>query len=89
MIVSTFGAYVAVIAAAFLLGNLRTAAEARIGLAIVVGGAAIVVYNDPNHTVGDFLFVPALFAIADHPRTPRRRGPLGQRHGPAGRRGPP
>ena len=64
LIVSAFGAYVAGVAAAFLLGNLRTAVEARIGLAVVVGGAAIVVYNDPDHTPGDFLFVPAVFTIA-------------------------
>ncbi len=57
------GATVAGIAAAFLLGNLRDAAQARIGLAIVLGGAAIVVYNDPSHDSGDLLFTPLLFGI--------------------------
>jgi signal transduction histidine kinase len=33
------------------------------GLAIVIGGAAIIVYNDPAHAAGEFIFVPALFAI--------------------------
>jgi signal transduction histidine kinase len=33
-------------------------------LAIVLSGAAILVYNDPNRTAGDFIFVPAMFAIA-------------------------
>ena len=33
-------------------------------LAITVIGAAIVVYNDPNRTGGDFIFIPAVFAIA-------------------------
>ena len=40
------------------------ARQARLGLAVAVGGAAIVVYNDPNHAAGDFVFIPALFAIA-------------------------
>jgi signal transduction histidine kinase len=64
VIVLTFGAYTAGIAAAFLLGNLPDAVEARIGLAIVVGGTAILVYNDPDHAAGDYIFVPAVFAIA-------------------------
>jgi signal transduction histidine kinase len=32
-------------------------------LAIVLGGAAIVVYNDPTHDPGEFVFTPLLFAI--------------------------
>jgi signal transduction histidine kinase len=64
VIVSTFSVYVAGIAAAFLLGNLSDAVQARIGLVIVVSGAAIIVYNDPKHTGGAFVFVPAIFAIA-------------------------
>jgi len=63
-IASTFSVYAAGIAAAFLLGNLPDAAQARLGLAIVVGGAAIIVYNDPSHVAGDFLFLPATFAVA-------------------------
>ena len=50
--------------AAVLLGNLRRdEAEHAVGLAIVVGGAAIVVYNDPDTTTGDLIFTPVLFAI--------------------------
>jgi signal transduction histidine kinase len=59
----TATASVAGIAAAFLLGNLRDAVQARLGLAIVVSGAAIVVYNDPTHTAGGLIFTPLLFAI--------------------------
>jgi signal transduction histidine kinase len=51
-------------AAAFLLGNLRDAVQRRVGLAVVLGGAAIVVYNDPNHAPGEFIFTPVLFGIA-------------------------
>jgi signal transduction histidine kinase len=59
----TVSAPVAGIAAAFLLGNLRDDVQARLGLAIVISGAAIVVYNDPHHAAGEFIFIPALFAI--------------------------
>jgi signal transduction histidine kinase len=59
----TASAFVAGVAAAYLLGNLRDPLQARIGLVIVLGGAAIVVYNDPNHAAGDLIFSPLLFAI--------------------------
>jgi signal transduction histidine kinase len=55
--------YVAGMAAAFLLGNLRDAVQARVGLAIVLSGAAIIVYNDPSSAAADFVFIPVLFAI--------------------------
>jgi signal transduction histidine kinase len=55
---------VAGMAASFLLGHAPDAAQARLGLAVVLGGAAILVYNDPNHAAADFVFTPALFAIA-------------------------
>jgi signal transduction histidine kinase len=57
-------AFVAGMAAAFLLGNLRDTVQGRIGLAVTVSGAAIVVYNDPSHAPGDFVFTPVLFAVA-------------------------
>ena len=50
-------------AASFLLGNLRDVVQGRVGLAVVLGGAAIVVYNDPTHTAGELFFTPGLFAI--------------------------
>jgi signal transduction histidine kinase len=64
LISSPFGVYVAGIAAAFLLGRLPDTGQARVGLAIVVGAAGTVVYNEPNHVPIQFVFVPALFAIA-------------------------
>ena len=64
LIVFASGVYIAGIAAAFLLGNLRDAVQVRIGLALVASAAAIVVYNDPNHTAGEFIFIPLLFVIA-------------------------
>src|SRR5688500_13041704 len=58
LVVFPVGVYVAGMAAAFLLGNLADARQGRIGLAVVLGAAAIVVFNDPRHSAGEFLFVP-------------------------------
>ena len=58
LIVFPYGVYFAGIAASFLLGNLRDAVQARIGLAIVVIATAIVVYNDPSRTAGVFVLIP-------------------------------
>ncbi len=58
------GVSAAGLAAAILLGTVRDIAQARIGLAIVLGSAAILVFNDPALSGGDFIFVPVLFAIA-------------------------
>jgi signal transduction histidine kinase len=64
LVVFAVGAYAAGMGGSFLLGNLRDAVQARAGLAIVIGCAAIVVYNDPTHTAGELVFTPILFAIA-------------------------
>jgi signal transduction histidine kinase len=64
LISSSASGLVAGMAAAFLLGHLRDAIQSRLGLAVVVSGAAIIVYNDPHHVPGNFIFTPALFAIA-------------------------
>jgi signal transduction histidine kinase len=64
LIVSTATASLAGMVAAFLLGHLGDSVQARIGLAVVLSGAAIIVYNDPDHAPGDFIFTPVLFAIA-------------------------
>ncbi|HEY3261251.1 MAG TPA: sensor histidine kinase [Pseudonocardiaceae bacterium] len=63
LVVLPVGASVAGMASSFLLGNLRSGAKARFGLAVVLGGSAIIVYNDPNQVVGDYS-LPFLFAIA-------------------------
>src|SRR5215213_907895 len=52
LIVYSLGTYGSGMAAAFLLGNLDEARQARLGLAVVLGCAAIVVYNDPQHAAG-------------------------------------
>lgn len=63
LIVDKAGLFLAGMGAALLLGNLPRDRQARLGLAIVLGGAAIVIYNDPNHARGDVIFTPVLFAI--------------------------
>ncbi len=50
-------------ATSFLLGNLRDPVRARLGLGVVVGGAAIVVYNKPTHTASELVFIPLLFGF--------------------------
>jgi signal transduction histidine kinase len=59
----TASVFVAGFAASFLLGNLRDASQARLGLAVVLLGAVIVVFNDPTHSGGELIFTPLLFAI--------------------------
>jgi signal transduction histidine kinase len=54
---------VAGLVAAFLLGNLRSAVKAWLGLGAVLCGAAIVVYNDPSHASAELFFVPLLFSV--------------------------
>ena len=63
LVVDKAGLFIAGMVAALLLGNLRRDPQARIGLVIVLGGAAIVIYNDPAHASGDVVFTPLLFAI--------------------------
>ena len=63
LIVNKTGLVLAGLGASLLLGNLRRELEARVGLAITLGGAVIVIYNSPNHTAGDLVFTPALFGI--------------------------
>ncbi len=52
------------LAAAFLLGNLRDVRRAGLGLAIVVGATATVVYNIPGHSVAQLVFIPVDFAVS-------------------------
>jgi signal transduction histidine kinase len=56
--------FVVGLVAAFLLGNLRDPVQAGVGLALVIGGPATVVYKIPGHTVAMMIFIPLEFAIA-------------------------
>ena len=63
-VVLSFGCYLAGIAAAFLLGHLEDPGRSRLGLAIVVVAAALVVANDPNVLAGAVFYLPGFFALA-------------------------
>jgi signal transduction histidine kinase len=49
------------VAISFLLGTLPDPVQARIGLAIVIGSAAVVVFNIPENTAAEVIFVPLVF----------------------------
>jgi signal transduction histidine kinase len=52
------------IAVAFLLGNLRDARKAGLGLAVIVGADATLVANIPGHSVDQLILIPLDFAIS-------------------------
>ena len=52
VVASTQSTFAAGLAAAFLLGNLCGAAERVVGLAVVLGSALLIVYDDPVHALG-------------------------------------
>jgi signal transduction histidine kinase len=64
LVASTVSVFASGMAAAFLLGAVADARQSRVGLLVVLVAAAVVVYNDPDQAPGDYLFVPAVFAIA-------------------------
>ena len=51
------------LASAVLLGNLRDARLAWIGLVIVLAGITAVVYNIPSHTTAELILIPVEFGI--------------------------
>jgi signal transduction histidine kinase len=63
LLVTPVSAFLAAMIASYLLGNLADSRKARLGLAVVACGAAIVVDHNPDHTRGDLFFYPMLFAI--------------------------
>ena len=52
------------LAVAFALGNLRDPVQARIGLAVVVSGAALAVFNVPGHSASELVFIPIVFGVS-------------------------
>jgi signal transduction histidine kinase len=52
------------LAVAFLLGNLRNAWQAGIGLVVAVTSLAFIVYQIPVHTTGELVFIPIDFMVA-------------------------
>ena len=64
LVASVSTVFLAGVAAAFLLGTLREGFKERIGLAVVLGGAALIVYNDPQHAAESLILTPVMFAAA-------------------------
>lgn len=64
LIPQTTSIFVLTMAVAFVLGNAPKVQQARLGLVIVLAGAAIVVNNLPTHTPGQLVFIPLLFGVA-------------------------
>jgi signal transduction histidine kinase len=56
--------FLAGMASAFLLGNLRNALQAGLGLSIPIVGSAIVVSMIPGHSTAQMIFIPLQFAIS-------------------------
>jgi signal transduction histidine kinase len=52
------------LAVAFLLGNLRNAWQAGIGLVVIVSSLAFLVHEIPGHTTGELIFIPIDFMVA-------------------------
>jgi len=63
LVVSPRGLFAAGLVAAFLLGNAADALRARVGLGVVLGASALLVYRNPDHTAGELAFVPITFAV--------------------------
>ena len=64
LVVTPVSAFLAAMIASFLLGNLGDGFQSRLGLAVVLCSAVIVVDNQPGHTSGEVVFIPVLFAVA-------------------------
>jgi signal transduction histidine kinase len=63
LVTSLTSVFVLGMAAAYLLGNLRDAVRARVGLAVVVGCVAVIVSNQPTYSTSELVFIPLLFGI--------------------------
>lgn len=64
LITSQGGVFVAGLGAALLLGNLPEARQARVGLAIALGSAATLEYNDPTHQVVGLFSTLVMFLMS-------------------------
>jgi signal transduction histidine kinase len=58
------GLYILGMAAAFLLGHLRDSPKAWLGLGVVIGGAATIIYNLPGHSAAQQVFIPLVFGVS-------------------------
>jgi signal transduction histidine kinase len=64
LVPSLTGVYAAGMVAAFLIGCLPDERQGRIGLAMLIGSAAIIAVNDPARSLSEVVLVPTVFALA-------------------------
>jgi signal transduction histidine kinase len=64
LIPSVEGLFVVGLAVAFLLGNLRNAWQAAVGLVVIVSSLVVLVHQIPGHTTSELVFLPIDFAVA-------------------------
>jgi signal transduction histidine kinase len=62
LVVTPVSAFTSAMIAAFLLGKLSDGGQARLGLIVVLGSAAIVMVNKPGHSSADLIFFPVMSA---------------------------
>ena len=63
LVVFTAGVQLAGMLAAFLLGSVGDEMQMWLGLAIVLGGGAIVEYHNPDRNANGMIFIPLLFVF--------------------------
>lgn len=63
LVVFPAAVFAAGLGAAFLLGSARDVMQGRLGLVLVVASAGVLVLNQPDHSSGELVFVPAVFAL--------------------------
>jgi signal transduction histidine kinase len=64
LIIDRAGVFLAGMGAALALGNLRSQAQARAGLGVVLISAATIAYHEPAHPAADVISLPVFFAIS-------------------------
>jgi signal transduction histidine kinase len=62
LVVFSGSVFAAGLVASFLLGSVPNATQSRIGLLVVLCGAATVAYNASHDASGNYVFLPAVFA---------------------------
>lgn len=63
LIANSASSFLGGIIAAFLLGNLPSRNQARLGLALVACGGVVVIYDKPDYTSAELIIYPVLFVL--------------------------
>jgi signal transduction histidine kinase len=64
LIVFSFMTFLSVLAGCFLFGLLADRRQSFVGLALAIGAATIVSYNNPSNHAGDYFATPLFFTVA-------------------------